>query len=169
MKRTLTEQKVLKKLDIPDFRHVTKDKLIAFASLLPQMEPEVAKKALEQFPNFASTSLEVMKNYKDMLEQALKTNSESAHACMQLYNQVMDSLQKMLEDDELSFDDKKYVLNQMVEVAKLADKKDTETQKTTLKIVGVASFVVLGVVSALASALGSNTVTKSISDMDDII
>ena len=46
MNRTLSEQKVLKKLDIPDFRHLTKDKIIAFASLLPQMDTEVAKKAL---------------------------------------------------------------------------------------------------------------------------
>ena len=77
MNRTLSEQKVLKKLDIPDFRHLSKDKIIAFASLLPQMDAEVAKKALEQFPNFASTSLEVMKEYKSILENALVSNSES--------------------------------------------------------------------------------------------
>ena len=57
MSRTLSEQKVLKKLDIPDFRHLTKDKIIAFASLLPQMDTYVANKALELFQNFASTSL----------------------------------------------------------------------------------------------------------------
>ena len=75
MSRTLSEQKVLKKLDIPDFRHLTKDKIIAFASLLPQMDTEVAKKALEQFPNFASTSLEVMREYKSILENAIVSNS----------------------------------------------------------------------------------------------
>ena len=53
--RPYTEQQVLKKLDIPDFRHLTKEKVIAFATMVPKMNPEVAKKALEQFPNFAST------------------------------------------------------------------------------------------------------------------
>ena len=49
MDRPYTEIQVLKKLDIPDFRHLTKDKVIAFATMIPGMEPEVAKKALEQF------------------------------------------------------------------------------------------------------------------------
>ena len=61
MARPYTEQQVLKKLDIPDFRHLTKEKVIAFATMVPKMNPEVAKKALEQFPNFASTSLDVLK------------------------------------------------------------------------------------------------------------
>lgn len=59
MARPYTEQQVLKKLDIPDFRHLTKEKVIAFATMVPKMNPEVAKEALEQFPNFASTSLDV--------------------------------------------------------------------------------------------------------------
>ena len=86
MSRTLSEQKVLKKLDIPDFRHLTKDKIIAFASLLPQMDTEVAKKALEQFPNFASTSLEVMREYKSILENAIVSNSETTKASIDMYN-----------------------------------------------------------------------------------
>lgn len=64
MDRPYTEIQVLKKLDIPDFRHLTKDKVIAFATMIPGMEPEVAKKALEQFPNFVSISLEIMKEYR---------------------------------------------------------------------------------------------------------
>ena len=42
--RPYNELQVLKKLDIPDFRHMTKDKVIAFASMIPRMDPEVAKK-----------------------------------------------------------------------------------------------------------------------------
>ena len=41
-----SEEKVLKKMDIVDFRHLTKDKVIKMASILDKMDPEVAKKAL---------------------------------------------------------------------------------------------------------------------------
>ena len=136
MSRTLSEQKVLKKLDIPDFRHLTKDKIIAFASLLPQMDTEVAKKALEQFPNFASTSLEVMREYKSILENAIVSNSETTKASIDMYNQVMISLQKMVDDENLTFDERVYILEQMKEIAILVDKKDTESKNTTLKIIG---------------------------------
>lgn len=44
MSRTLTEKKVLKKLGIDDFRHLTKEKVITMATMLDKMDPEVAKK-----------------------------------------------------------------------------------------------------------------------------
>ena len=50
LKKRYSEEAVLKILDIPDFRHLTKDKAIEFVSMIPQMDPEVAIKALEQFP-----------------------------------------------------------------------------------------------------------------------
>ena len=52
MQRTISEQQVLQRLGIQDFRHMTKDKIMRFATMLPYMDPEVAKKALEQFPAF---------------------------------------------------------------------------------------------------------------------
>ena len=50
MNKPLIEAKVLTKLGIPDFRHLTKDKVVSFVSMLPHMDTEVAKMALEQFP-----------------------------------------------------------------------------------------------------------------------
>lgn len=94
MSRPYTELQVLKKLDIPDFRHLTKDKVIAFASMIPKMDPEVAKKALEQFPNFASASLDIMKEYRGILEEAMQDDRESTQVCYDMYNRVMDSLEK---------------------------------------------------------------------------
>ena len=38
MARSLTEQKVLKKLGIDDFRHLTKDKVITMASMLDRSQ-----------------------------------------------------------------------------------------------------------------------------------
>ena len=168
MNRTLSEQKVLKKLDIPDFRHLTKDKIIAFASLLPQMDTEVAKKALEQFPNFASTSLEVMREYKSILENAIVSNSETTKASIDMYNQVMISLQKMVDDENLTFDERVYILEQMKEIAILVDKKDTESKNTTLKIIGITGTVALGLVAALSATLGSNVATSLPSDDEEI-
>ena len=77
MSRTLTEQKVLRKLDIPDFRHLTKDKVVSFVSMLPQMDPEVAKCALEQFPAFAETSLAVVSCLKESMEAIVSGNAEN--------------------------------------------------------------------------------------------
>ena len=77
MKKLLNEKQVLKKLEIDDFRHITKDKIIKMASILDGMEPEVAKKALEQFPEFSNTAKEILFNYKEILDKAIISNDES--------------------------------------------------------------------------------------------
>lgn len=156
MKRMLSEQQVLKKLDVPDFRHVTKDKIITFASMLPNMDPEVAKKALEQFPDFAKTSLEVMKEYKGFFETALEKESEEMKSVNAMYNRVMDALEKMLDKENLSFEEQKFILQQMKDVADKVDKKDTEHKNFLLKGLAISGAIAAGIVVSLASTIGTN-------------
>lgn len=168
MRRTYTEKQVLKKLDIPDFRHLSKDKVIAFASMVPKMQPEVAKKALEQFPNFASTSLDLMRDYKAIFEEVLADDRESTQVCYDMYNRVMDSLQKMLEEDELSFDEKRYILQQMKEVADAVAEKDSEKSENRMKLLAIAGGVATAVIAVLGTALGSNVSLAQGNDEDII-
>ena len=157
MSQTLTEQKVLKKLDITDFRHLTKDKVISMASMLDKMDPEVAKKALEQFPDFATTARDMISEYKDTLDKGLENNKESVQSYYDSCKTIIDALEKQLADDKLSFDEKKCIIDKMVEISKMMGDKDSENKKfiTTLAFAGA---VAIGVVTAvLASTLGGNT------------
>lgn len=167
MPRPYTERQVLKKLDIPDFRHLTKNKVIAFATMVPRMDPEVAKKALEQFPNFASTSLDVLKEYKGIIEETLSDDRESMQACYDMYGRVMTSLEKLLENEELSFEEKTYILNQMRDVADAVAEKDSEKANNRLKLIGIVGGVAAAIVAALASTLGGNFGIKESQDDDD--
>jgi len=45
--RLLTADQVKECLNIPDFRHLTKDKLIEFVSAIPDMDREVAIRIIE--------------------------------------------------------------------------------------------------------------------------
>lgn len=166
MGRPYTERQVLKKLDIPDFRHLTKEKVIAFATMIPRMDPEVAKKALEQFPNFASTSLDILKEYRGIIEEAMADDKESMLACYEMYGRVMDSLEKLLDNDDLSFDEQSYILGQMREVADAVAEKDTEKANNRLKMLGIVGGVAAAIVAALASALGGNLGIKETDDDD---
>lgn len=63
MSELLSESQVLQKLDLPDFVNLTEDrsKVALFATLINRMEPEVAQKAIDQFPAaFACEALQVM-------------------------------------------------------------------------------------------------------------
>lgn len=164
MKKSYTEMQVLKKLDIPDFRHMTKDKVIAFASMLPNMNPEVAKKALEQFPDFASTSLDIMKEYKNIIEAVMEDDRESTQACYDIYNRIMDSLEKMLENENLNFDEQCYILEQMKIVADDVARKDSEKANNHMKLISIVGGIGAIVIGILGSAIGVNMASKQ----DDI-
>ena len=157
MSRSLTEQKVLKKLNIEDFRHLTKDKVISMASMLDKMDPEVAKKALEQFPEFASTTKEMLSEYKETLDKGLESNKESVQSFYDSCNSIIVSLQKQLENDNISFEDKKYIMDKMSEVSKMMGEKDSENKRfiATMTAMGLTAVGVVAV--ALASALGGST------------
>ncbi|WP_294476535.1 hypothetical protein [uncultured Ruminococcus sp.] len=137
----LTEKQVLKKLNIPDFRHLSKDKIMTFFSMLPNMDPEVAKKAIEQFPTYAGTVKEIVSEYKGFLEKALSDNAESVQSYYAICNSILNTLSNMLEQDDLSFDEKKYIIDQMLVVESRVRQKDTENKKHQLKIVGWVSVV----------------------------
>lgn len=157
MNKSPTEQKILKKLGIEDFRHLTKDKVITMASMLDKMDPEVAKKALEQFPEFAATTKEMLMEYKEILDKGLESNQKSVQAYYDTCNSTIASLQKQLEDENLSFEDKRYIIDRMLEVSKMMGEKDSENKKiiATLAVIGATAACVATAV--LASAIGGNT------------
>lgn len=164
MNRTLTEANVLKKLDIEDFRHLTKDKVITMASMLDRMDPEVAKKALEQFPEFAKTTKEMLIEYKDTLDKGLQNNKDSVQAYYDACQSIIDSLQKQLENNDLSFEQRKEIIDQMLEITKMMGIKDTENKKFIVRMAMWGAAAIGVTVMALASALGGNS---EISSNDD--
>ena len=101
MKYTLSEKKVLKKLGIPDFRHMTKDKVMSFATMLPYMDPEVAKKALEQFPSFKDLAGDMVTQYKAIVDKAFEENRISQQTFYDACNSIIQSLQEELRDEHI--------------------------------------------------------------------
>lgn len=153
----MNEKKVLKKLNIIDFKHLTKDKVITMASMLDKMDPEVAKKALEQFPEFANTAKDILSDYKETLDKGLEANDESIKKVYATYTAIIESLQKELEKENLTFDERKYIIEQMKEIADKVAKKDTENKRFILKLCKIGGVVVLGCLALLLTALGGNT------------
>lgn len=157
MNKVLTEQKVLNKLGITDFRHLTKDKVMEMASMLDRMDPEVAKKAIEQFPNFSETMKSVVTEYKSVLEKSLEKNGESMRSYYESCDAIIQSCQKELEKGDLSFEERKQVIGWMIEVVNMKGGKDTEN-KQFIRAICVAGVGAVGIAATvLLTALGGNT------------
>ena len=157
MSKQLTEAQVLRKLNIPDFRHLSKNNVMAFASMIQDMDPEVAKKALEQFPDFAKSTVEALKDFKGVIDKSFDDDKESANQCYALYNRIQDALEKCLDNENLSFEERKYYIEQMKEVAQMASIKDSEGKKFKWSNLAIFGTVAVAAVAAMAAILGGNT------------
>jgi len=167
MARSLTEQKVLKKLGIPDFRHMTKDKIIAFATMLPKMDPEVAKKALEQFPEFSKTATEIVSYYKEMIEKGFDKDTESVNSFYLTCDSIVSTLKEQLQDEKLTFEEKQIIIDKMIELAKMKSDKDSENKRFISDVVGKVTLGVGVVIATVATVLGVQTQMGKIDTGDD--
>ncbi len=157
MSKQLTEAQVLEKLNIPDFRHLSKDNVMSFASMIQDMDPEVAKKALEQFPDFAKSTMDALKDIKSVIDKSFEDDKESANQCYALYNRIQNALEKCLDNDNLSFEERKYYIEQMKEVAQMASAKDSEGKKFKWSSLAVFGTIAIAAIGTMAAILGGKT------------
>ena len=155
----LSEKEVLQKLDIPNFRHMSKEKIMEFTSLIPNMEPEVAKCALQQFPNFTQMASQVVSCYKDVMLETLKSNSLSTKSFMESCDTVIDALKPLL-NEKLSFNQKKEIIDKIMEILKMKNDKDSEQKQWLGNIVKTASITATAIVAIVGSIIGVNIKLK---------
>lgn len=156
MAYTLNEKKVLKKLGIEDFRHMTKDKIVQFTSMLPNMDPEVAKKALEQFPEFKDLAIEVVKNLQQSVEKAMESNNDSQKAFYDTCNRVIDELNIHLSSDNITPEQEQSIRDDIFRVLEMMYDKDSENKEFLLKIVKTVGVSAAVIALAAASLLGGS-------------
>ena len=82
-------------------------------------------------------------------------NSTSTQAYYDASNTILAALQPLLDKQELSFEEKKYIIEQMVRIQKDIGKKDTENKKFVLTVLGGACIAIIAAIGGLAAVLGA--------------
>lgn len=153
----LSEQAVLQELDIPSFRHVTKDKLMSFVAMRQRMDPETAQKALEQVPHLTQSLSEILGDYSELVKVGLASNDEHTKDYFAIAETTIEALQRELEKPELTFEERHAVMDRMLLVNEQVSSKVTEGQKFIIREHIIFGSVVLLCVGTLAAVLGANT------------
>lgn len=169
MSRPLSEERVLKKLKIDDFRHLSKDTVMRFASSIQKMDPEVAKKALEQFPNFAQAVKDGVVEYKEVAENVIKSGDKDHDTLLNMIDEEHKQLIKMLDTEDLTLDEKFRIMDELRNLQDRVEAVNKEMRNYRLKVAGgVAAMIGIGIMS-LASVLGGNSEISKIGMDDDIV
>lgn len=150
-----TEEQVKSSIGISDWRHLSKDNLMNFVSVLPNVDSEVAIRIIEQFPEFSKNSVEMLNIMKDVCNTALEDDKQSSIQSIEAYKQVLDELSAMLKREDLSNEDRKYFADKMIEVADKIGLKDTEGKAFKGKLLNTIGGVILGALIIGAGVLGA--------------
>lgn len=144
MDYTPAEQNVLSLMDRTDFKNLSKNDVVGFASKLAELRPEVAREVLAQYPEYVKLMQSTIIEYKNMLDAIVKSDDESLEAYYGVANRELDSatdsrkqyydLIKQVQSDysrclnnpNLPPETVMEILNKETELVKMADVKDTE-------------------------------------------
>ena len=160
MSRTLTEQQVLKKIGKPDFRHITKDDVVHLATMLPQMDIEVAKKVIEQFPEYGKNIVLLAQEYNEIAGTVRESNEKTVNRCIEICDRVIDDYQKKLDKENISEEDKKFYASQIIEVLHIMADLNKENQNFLLSFLRENKGLIITLVFALGAALGVKLINK---------
>lgn len=163
MSKTLVPvEEVKNALKIDSFRNLSKDKIMEFVSLIPNMDKEVAIKIIEQYPAFAKLSESMVAQLNKMCDTALEKNEESQRLTIQAYKQILDELSNQLHMEDISKEDREKITKQMIEIADKISVKDTENKAFIDKMVKYSTGFAIGALVLGATILGVNIKGKDI-------
>ncbi|BCW74709.1 MULTISPECIES: DUF3106 domain-containing protein [unclassified Arthrobacter] len=152
---TLTsEDDVKKALNIDSWRNLSKEKLLTFVAEMPQMDKEVAFKAIEQFPHFKSLVAETLDSLEQRYESTQKFSWKSQKKVHDAYKSYRKTLNRELERDNLTVEDRFRILEMIRESVDREAVKDSEHKAFAIKMVTVAATVGVAAVGAAVAALG---------------
>ena len=166
-KYLVSEDQVKKALNIKSFRNMSKDKIMQFVSLIPQMDREVAIAIINQFPNYADYAVHIVEQLNVMCDNILQSNSSSQKDVIEIYKTVLESIKDQLKQENLTPELRLKLNDKMIEIADKVAAKDTENKKWLTGIFTKRVTILGGALLLGAAILGVSVKGHDIPTLDD--
>ena len=157
-----SETDVLNYFGIDNFKQLKKEHIMQFTSLIPQMDQELAAKCIEQFPEFKTFGNELLGKLTEGYDRIIEHGKSSAKEAMQAYETILNSLKSMLEQDSLSFDEKRIIASDMVLIADKIAELDRDWKNFLGQFAAVMGAAAMGALVLGATLLGAKINTDKL-------
>ncbi len=146
------EKRALDLMKKDNFRGISKENVMQLVSILDKVDPDVAKTIISQMPEVIRGVVENERAYTGVLEKGIESYNTSTISCFQTENEIIKTLQKEIDKEETTFEQKQYYFNKMAEAAVRKEGKDTEHKnmvQTILKYGGEAISIGLMITAGI--------------------
>lgn len=145
---------VKRALNIDDFRKISKEKIMEFVSLIPSMDKEIAIEIIKQFPSFVDFASTSIKQLELLVEEGIKSNEHSNNKSLEAYQKILDGLSILLQKEHITEDERKWIINEMMNVADKMSDKDSENKVYLDNFVKYGGSLAAGALLLGAAVLG---------------
>lgn len=153
----VTAEEVKQALNIDSFRNLSKDKIIEFVSLIPNMDKEVAMSIINQFPAYAEMAGGMIVKLDEMCDTAMAQAGDSQKESISAYKMILSDLGEVLKKDDITPEEREHITEKMILVADKIAAKDSEFKEFLIGVLKTAAPVVGGALMLGAVILGVNT------------
>ena len=144
MEYTYKEKQVLDLIKRTDFKNLSKNDFLSYASKLNELRPEVASQVIAQYPELANLIKATLTEYKGMLDSVISSDDSSVNQVYGILNKEMDNAatsraeyisfaekvhadcSKCLDNPDMTPEQQREILDREIEILRMVDKKDTE-------------------------------------------
>ncbi len=124
-----SESSLMETLGITSWRNLSKEKFIEFVSMMPDMSDEVRMKVIEQIPQFTQLCRAYIDSTAAAYNNMLEKNDRTTSALIEKIDNISDALKTELNKGDIPFENKKYIIDQLMEIAKIYDSMDERSKK----------------------------------------
>lgn len=128
------EKRALELMQKDNFRGISKDNVMQLVSILDKVDPEVAKAIIAQMPEVVNGVVEKEKAYASVLTKGIESCDTSTSSCFQTEDDIVKALQKEIDKEDTTFEQKQYYFEKMAEAAERKEGKDSEHKNMVLTI-----------------------------------
>ena len=156
-KTLISEESVKKALNIESFRNLSKEKIVEFISLIPNMDKDVAISIINQFPAYAEMAGNIIAQLNTMCDSAIKEAGKSQKESIESYKLILSELGNLLQKDNISAEERALITDKMILIADRISAKDSEYKEFLLDALKIGVPVLGGALLLGAAILGVNT------------
>ena len=154
------EAELKKALEIDTWKNLSREKMIKFVAMMPDMDKELALKVVEQFPDFKRFVSDALDVIEKRHESTLSHNKQSQESFYQGMREIREILKRELEKEDLNWDQQKYILDMIMETGKLEFAKDSENKRFLDSLFGKVTLVTAAAITVGAAVLGGKVLAQ---------
>lgn len=157
-KKLTTPEMILEKIGAKDFRSINKEQIIAFATNLPNMDSDVAKECIKQFPNFKDYATQIVNHYYDLCNTTIENANKHSIEKISL---IIDDLRYELKKDNISEAYQEFIIENIIKASQILEDAEHSKNKLSQTIIQTAGVVGVFALAVGATILGAKIDNKS--------